>query len=329
MDLTVETSGTQKGFIQYVYTIGSGKDNNATVRTETIHFCQELVQCIFAFIISSHCRVFTTGTSYCINFINKNDTGSFLFCLAKEVANSGSTYTNKHFNKVWTCQREKRYIRFTGHRFGKQGFTCSRRTYQQRTFRNLTTKVRIFLWLFQEFYNLFHFLFGLGKSCHIFKCDFNSTTFFKKLCFGLSYIEYSTAASACSTTHSTHKEYPQSDEEDDRQEVYQNRTKYVVLFIVAYGTIKMAFLFLGINEITKTLTCGSFSGNHWVFANAGWILFEYLAHKLRFDKYFNRTVVISYYFTHIPFTNVLLEFVVRNLFAYSTSLIAPPKAQEH
>ena len=38
MNLTVETSGTKQCFIEDIYTVGSGQNNDATVRAEAIHF---------------------------------------------------------------------------------------------------------------------------------------------------------------------------------------------------------------------------------------------------------------------------------------------------
>ena len=102
--LTVKTSCTEQCLVEYVYTVGSSKYNHTAIGTEAVHFCQQLVQCVFAFVISSHCRVLATGTSYGINLINKDDTGSFFFSLFKQVANTGCTYTHKHFHEVGTCQ---------------------------------------------------------------------------------------------------------------------------------------------------------------------------------------------------------------------------------
>ena len=63
MYLAVKTSGTKQRFIQYVYTVGSSQDDNATVGTETIHLCQQLVQCVLAFIK----KAVEVGTANLIN----------------------------------------------------------------------------------------------------------------------------------------------------------------------------------------------------------------------------------------------------------------------
>ena len=118
MYLTVETSGTKQRLIQYVYTVGRCQNDNTTVGTETVHLCQQLVQRVLTFIISTHCRILSTCTSHGINLINKDDTGSLFLCLLEQVADTGCTYTHEHFHEVRTRQREERHIRFAGNSFG-------------------------------------------------------------------------------------------------------------------------------------------------------------------------------------------------------------------
>ena len=102
--LTVETSGTKQCLVKYVHTVGSGKDNHTTIGTEAVHFSQQLIQSVFTLIISTHCRVFATSTAYRVNFIDKDNTRSFFFSLLEQVTYAGSTYTDKHFYEVGTCQ---------------------------------------------------------------------------------------------------------------------------------------------------------------------------------------------------------------------------------
>jgi len=88
MYLTVEASGTQQCFVQNVHAVGCGKNNNTAVGTETVHFCQQLVQCVFAFIIATHGGSFGACTSYGVNFINEYDARRFLFGLAEQIADA-------------------------------------------------------------------------------------------------------------------------------------------------------------------------------------------------------------------------------------------------
>ena len=75
MDLAVETTGTKQGLVQNIGTVSGRENNYAAVRAKSIHFGKELVECVFAFVVTSHVWIFATGTTYRINFVDKNDTG--------------------------------------------------------------------------------------------------------------------------------------------------------------------------------------------------------------------------------------------------------------
>ena len=86
----------------------------------------------------------------------------------------------------------------------------------------------------------------------------------------------------------------------------------------------MAFFLFCINKISETFPGGRFCYDHRVLTDTIRILFEYMAYKLRLNIYFDRTVIVSDHSVDVAVSNVLLEFVVRNLFAYSAALITPP-----
>src|SRR3989339_505004 len=49
--LPVEASGPQKRRIEYIRTVSSGHDDNISIRIETVHFHQDLVQRLLAFVV--------------------------------------------------------------------------------------------------------------------------------------------------------------------------------------------------------------------------------------------------------------------------------------
>src|SRR5699024_10520217 len=75
--LTVETARTQQGRIQDVGTVGCSNQNDVRVLIETIHLDQQLVQCLFAFVISTT-DTGATVTTNGVDLINKNDRRSVL-----------------------------------------------------------------------------------------------------------------------------------------------------------------------------------------------------------------------------------------------------------
>ena len=94
---SVKTSRTGQGRIQGFGSVGSCKNNNTCVAFKTIHLSQQLIQCLFTFIIAANLAVTLLADG--IDFINKNDTWSFLLRLFEQVTDLGSTHTYEHFDK--------------------------------------------------------------------------------------------------------------------------------------------------------------------------------------------------------------------------------------
>ena len=102
-NLAVETSCSQQGFIEHVYTVGSSKYYYTAIGAESVHFGKQGVERILALVIASHCRILATCTTYGINLVDEDDTWSLLLGLTEQVANTTCTYTYKHFDKVRTA----------------------------------------------------------------------------------------------------------------------------------------------------------------------------------------------------------------------------------
>src|SRR5690606_39665850 len=82
------SSGTEQSRVQHVRPVGSRHDDNARVGTETVHFYQQLVQCILTLVITPHHAVFAPGTANGIDFIDKDYTRSLILGLPEEVAHT-------------------------------------------------------------------------------------------------------------------------------------------------------------------------------------------------------------------------------------------------
>ena len=53
VDLAVKTTRTQQGFVQYIGAVGRSDHDHAGVAFKAVHFHQHLVQCLFAFVITT------------------------------------------------------------------------------------------------------------------------------------------------------------------------------------------------------------------------------------------------------------------------------------
>src|SRR5690606_7783094 len=99
-DLPIKPSGTQERRIQHIWPIGSRHDDDARVGTKTIHFHQQLIQCILSFIVTAHHAVFPPCTANGVNFVNEYDAWCLIFGLAEEVSHAGSTHSDKHLHEI-------------------------------------------------------------------------------------------------------------------------------------------------------------------------------------------------------------------------------------
>src|SRR3989338_9760642 len=110
--------------------------------------------------------------SYCINFIDKDNTWSTFFCFLKKISYAGSSYTHKHFHKFRSTDVKKRNIRFSGNSASEQCFSCSGRSHEQNPFWNFCAQFNEFFGIFKEVYFFFQFFFCFFCSGDIRKGNF-------------------------------------------------------------------------------------------------------------------------------------------------------------
>ena len=181
MDLTVETSGPEQCLIQHIGPVGGSKDNDPAVTAEAIHLGEQLVQRIFPFVIGTKIRISSPGTTHRINLINKYNAGCLLLGLLKEIPDPGGSYTHKHLHKIGARHGKEWHTGLSGHRFGKQCFTCPRRSDKQGAFGDFPSKLRIFIWIFQKIHNLPDLHLGLFQASNIVKIHFHTCLLIKNL----------------------------------------------------------------------------------------------------------------------------------------------------
>ena len=233
INLAVETPGAQERLVEDVNAVGGSEDNHATIGAETIHFGEELVERVFALIVRAHIRILAAGTSHSVDFVDKHDARSLLLGLTEEVADARSTHTHKHFDKVGAGEREERHICFAGDSLCEEGFTGSRRSHKEGTFRDSRTEFGVCLRILEELHNLLHLGFSLRKSGNIVESNAIGAVFVEKLRFRLGNAEHTASTTATASAHAVHEENPKDDEEQNRTEA-PNPGRNVAACIVFY-----------------------------------------------------------------------------------------------
>src|SRR6266850_7192204 len=104
-----------------------------------------------------------------VDFIYKDDAGGIFLALLEKVAHSGCANADEHFDKIRSTDREERHIRFTRDSTCKQGFSRSRGSDQQNTFRNSAAKLLKLLRFLQKIDDFLQFFLRFLDPGDIFK----------------------------------------------------------------------------------------------------------------------------------------------------------------
>ena len=74
IDLAIKTSRTQQSRVQDIRTVGCRNEDHVGGGVETVHFHQQLVECLFAFVVTAT-HSGTALTTYCVDFVDEDDGG--------------------------------------------------------------------------------------------------------------------------------------------------------------------------------------------------------------------------------------------------------------
>ena len=99
--MTVEATRAKKRRVENVWAVGCGDENHVGLRVEAIHFNQQLVEGLLALVVTA-ADAGTALTTNCVDFVNEDDGRGALLGLFEQVANTRSTNTDEHFDKVRT-----------------------------------------------------------------------------------------------------------------------------------------------------------------------------------------------------------------------------------
>ena len=210
-DAAVKTARTQERRIKDIRTVRSGDRDDAFIGTETIHFDEQLVQRLFAFIMSAT-QSASALTADGIDFIDEYDTWCILLSLGKEIAYAGCADADEHFYEIGTGDGEERNARLSCYSSGKKGLACTWRSDEKNALRNLGADSRITSRIFQEIDDFGKFFLRFVLTCDIIKVDMD-LAFACHLRSGLAKAHDASAAALCLV----HDPEPYDDKDDDRK----------------------------------------------------------------------------------------------------------------
>ena len=120
-DLAVETAGAEECGVEDVGAVGCGDDDDAVLRVEAVHFDEESIERLLAFVMPSSHAV-TTVAPHRIDFVDKNEAGGTFAALFEHVTDARGADPDEHFDEVRPADAEERNIGLAGDSAGEEGF---------------------------------------------------------------------------------------------------------------------------------------------------------------------------------------------------------------
>ena len=147
----VKTARPRERRIQRFRTVCCCQNDDAVVSLKAVHFGEQLVERLFAFVIAADLSValFADG----VNLVDKDNARRFFLCLLEQVADFGGTHADKHLDKFRTGHREERHAGFACDSLCQHGFAGSRRADKQNALWHRGADGGIFVRIVQIIYD--------------------------------------------------------------------------------------------------------------------------------------------------------------------------------
>src|SRR5208282_2338981 len=194
---------------------GRRHEDHALVGLEPVHLDQQLVERLFAFIVTA-AKPGPAMTSHRVDLVDENDTRRMLLALHEQVAHARRANANEHLDKVRSRDRKERHARFACDRPREQRLAGSRRPDQQHALGNSAAQPREALGVAQKLNYLFELVLGLVDSRHVAEGNFVGILSQQ---FGAALAERHRLAAA--DLHLAHEENPQRREHYYREPLHQ------------------------------------------------------------------------------------------------------------
>ena len=151
VNMTIKTTWTKECLVKHINTVGSSNNNYARFIIKTIHLNEDLIESLFVLTTCTASSITLMCDS--INLIDEDNAWGILFCLTKEVTNTRSTDTHKHFGKFRTRNTKEWNISFASNCTSHQSFTSTWITGEKHATWDFCAKFFIFFRVFQEINN--------------------------------------------------------------------------------------------------------------------------------------------------------------------------------
>ena len=162
--------GRSSAGIEHVRAVGRRHEDDAFVRLEAVHFDEQLVERLLAFVVTAaqSCAAMPADR---VNLVDEDDAGCVLLALFEEVADARRADADEHLDEVGAADREERNVGFAGHGPGQQRLACSRGAHEQDAFGNASAELLEFLRFLQELDDLLELFLRFVYARHVLERD--------------------------------------------------------------------------------------------------------------------------------------------------------------
>ena len=129
-----------------------------------------MVQGLFPFVVSTT-QARAALAAYGVDLVDKDDGGSGLFGLLKEVPDPAGAYAHVQLHKIRAGDGQERHAGLAGHRFGQQGFTGAGRAHQQNPLGDSGAQDGVLGRVLEEVHDLLQFTLLLLGPGHVVEGD--------------------------------------------------------------------------------------------------------------------------------------------------------------
>lgn len=165
-DLAIEAARTQQRRVKHVNAVGSGNQHHGVVFLEAVHFHEQLVQGLLAFVMAT-AKARTTLAAHGVNFVNEDNRRSGFLGVFEQVAHTACAYAHEHFNELRTGNAEERHLGLARNGARQQGLARTRGAHQQAAARNFRTQRTVLVGIHQEVFDFLEFFDRFIFACHI------------------------------------------------------------------------------------------------------------------------------------------------------------------
>ena len=171
VNLPIESARPRQGGVEHVDAVGGGADDHLIVGVEAVHFDEDGVEGLLAFIVSAAGESAAAATADGVDFIQEDDAGAVVLGLFEEIAHAAGADADEHFDEIGTADAEERAIGFAGDGLGEQGFAGAGFADQQHAAGDSAAEALEFLGVLEELDDFHHLVLGFFNAGHIVEGD--------------------------------------------------------------------------------------------------------------------------------------------------------------